>query len=312
MHEAGHGLYEQGLPKAEHFGAAARPRRRAWASTRASRACGRTSSAARAPSGAGRSRRRAETLGAGARDAAERGARPSPPMNVVRPNLIRVDSDEATYNLHIMLRFDLERALLARRAARWPTCPAPGTTASAPTSAWRSPTTGAAACRTSTGRWAPSATSPPTRWATSTLPSSGPPCTADLPDLAARVEAGEFAPLLEWLRAHVHRCGPALQLSRAVRAGHRRAAPGRALHGLSGGQAAPALRPLSGPTRRLPLPGAPVSFRTCFHTDPSRATAPVNPTLVRYRSRTCPCCDAARCATSTTSATRCCLWPPTA
>ena len=30
----------------------------------------------------------------------------------MRPNLIRVESDEATYNLHIMLRFDLERALI--------------------------------------------------------------------------------------------------------------------------------------------------------------------------------------------------------
>jgi carboxypeptidase Taq len=34
-------------------------------------------------------------------------------MNVVEPNLIRIESDEATYNLHIMLRFDLERALLS-------------------------------------------------------------------------------------------------------------------------------------------------------------------------------------------------------
>lgn len=34
-------------------------------------------------------------------------------MNIVEPGLIRVDSDEATYNLHIMLRFDLERALLS-------------------------------------------------------------------------------------------------------------------------------------------------------------------------------------------------------
>src|SRR5690606_18274908 len=33
--------------------------------------------------------------------------------NRVEPGLIRVDSDEATYNLHIMLRFDLERALLS-------------------------------------------------------------------------------------------------------------------------------------------------------------------------------------------------------
>lgn len=32
--------------------------------------------------------------------------------NLVQPSLIRVESDEATYNLHIMIRFELERALL--------------------------------------------------------------------------------------------------------------------------------------------------------------------------------------------------------
>lgn len=32
--------------------------------------------------------------------------------NIVRPSYIRVEADETTYNLHIMLRFDLERALL--------------------------------------------------------------------------------------------------------------------------------------------------------------------------------------------------------
>jgi carboxypeptidase Taq len=34
-------------------------------------------------------------------------------VNEVRPSFIRVDADEATYNLHILLRFELERALLA-------------------------------------------------------------------------------------------------------------------------------------------------------------------------------------------------------
>ena len=34
-------------------------------------------------------------------------------INDVRPSLIRVDADEATYNLHILLRFELEQALLA-------------------------------------------------------------------------------------------------------------------------------------------------------------------------------------------------------
>jgi carboxypeptidase Taq len=33
-------------------------------------------------------------------------------INTVRPSLIRIESDEATYNLHIMLRFDLERAMV--------------------------------------------------------------------------------------------------------------------------------------------------------------------------------------------------------
>ncbi|MDR7559428.1 MAG: carboxypeptidase M32, partial [Armatimonadota bacterium] len=33
-------------------------------------------------------------------------------VNIVRPSLIRVEADEVTYNLHIMLRFELEKALL--------------------------------------------------------------------------------------------------------------------------------------------------------------------------------------------------------
>lgn len=34
-------------------------------------------------------------------------------VNEVRPSLIRVEADEATYNLHILVRFELEQALLA-------------------------------------------------------------------------------------------------------------------------------------------------------------------------------------------------------
>jgi carboxypeptidase Taq len=33
--------------------------------------------------------------------------------NIVKPDLIRVEADEATYNLHIMVRFEIERALIA-------------------------------------------------------------------------------------------------------------------------------------------------------------------------------------------------------
>jgi carboxypeptidase Taq len=33
-------------------------------------------------------------------------------INVVRPSFIRIEADEVTYNLHIILRFELERALI--------------------------------------------------------------------------------------------------------------------------------------------------------------------------------------------------------
>jgi carboxypeptidase Taq len=36
-------------------------------------------------------------------------------VNDVRPSLIRIEADEATYNLHILIRFELERALLDNR-----------------------------------------------------------------------------------------------------------------------------------------------------------------------------------------------------
>lgn len=110
MHETGHAIYEQNLPKAERFGqplaeAASmgihESQSRMWENL------------------VGRSRpfwewalpRLKEAFGEPALqpldvDTVYRG------MNIVQPSLIRVESDETTYNLHIMLRFDLERALL--------------------------------------------------------------------------------------------------------------------------------------------------------------------------------------------------------
>jgi carboxypeptidase Taq len=110
MHEAGHGLYEQNLPKAERFGeplgAAAstgihESQSRLWENfVGRSRpfwewALPRMQHAADVPA-----------IHALDVETVYRG------FNVVEPNLIRIESDEATYNLHIMLRFDLERAML--------------------------------------------------------------------------------------------------------------------------------------------------------------------------------------------------------
>ena len=110
MHEAGHGLYEQGLPTGEHFG----------------EPLGQSASL-----GIHESQSRLWENMVGRSSFFWRWALPTAHrlfgnsvagftpeqmfrvVNRVQPSLIRVDSDEVTYNLHIMLRFDLERALLS-------------------------------------------------------------------------------------------------------------------------------------------------------------------------------------------------------
>ena len=48
-------------------------------------------------------------------------------INDVRPSLIRVEADEATYNLHIIIRFELEQALLTGDLPAGRSAGAPGT-----------------------------------------------------------------------------------------------------------------------------------------------------------------------------------------
>jgi carboxypeptidase Taq len=109
LHEVGHGLYEQNLPKQEALGEPLsesvslgihESQSRLWENL------------------VGRSRPFWEWALPEARrefGAAVQGIEVDEvygAMNFVEPGLIRVESDEATYNLHIMLRFDLERAML--------------------------------------------------------------------------------------------------------------------------------------------------------------------------------------------------------
>jgi carboxypeptidase Taq len=110
MHEAGHSLYEQGLPKDRFWGqplaeatslAIHESQSRLWENQ------------------VGRSRafwdwalpEAREVFGPAADTFTAEAVYGA--VNIVEPGLIRVESDEATYNLHIMLRFDLERALLS-------------------------------------------------------------------------------------------------------------------------------------------------------------------------------------------------------
>jgi carboxypeptidase Taq len=109
LHEAGHGIYEQGLPR-EQFGTAAgdaaslgihESQSRMWENLvgrgRAFWTHFFPTAQATFP----------EALGTVSLDQFHAA------INDVRPSWIRVEADEVTYNLHIMLRFDLERPLIA-------------------------------------------------------------------------------------------------------------------------------------------------------------------------------------------------------
>jgi len=109
LHEAGHALYEQGLPKDLHHGLPL------------SQAIGlgiHESQSRMWENQVGRSR----PFWSWALPEAKRFFGPAleplsvdqiyASVNQVRPSLIRVEADETTYNLHVMLRFDVERAMV--------------------------------------------------------------------------------------------------------------------------------------------------------------------------------------------------------
>ena len=135
-------------------------------------------------------------------------------VNAVVPSTIRVDADEATYNLHIIVRFELEQALIDDRLA----------VADLP-SAWN------AAYREHLGVEVPNDAEgvlQDIHWSggsfgyfpTYTLGNLYAAelyaaAESELGGLDAQLARGEFRPLLEWLREKVHRQGqryPAAEL----------------------------------------------------------------------------------------------------
>jgi carboxypeptidase Taq len=110
MHESGHALYEQGLPKHDRFGQPlAEPislgihesQSRMWENQ-----VGRSMAFWKWAISQAHKVFEAALMAYSAEDVYKA-------VNLVKPNLIRVESDELTYNLHIMLRFDLERAMIS-------------------------------------------------------------------------------------------------------------------------------------------------------------------------------------------------------
>ena len=127
-------------------------------------------------------------------------------INEICPSLIRVEADEATYNLHIMLRFELERAMLRGELSAHD-LPA----------AWKAkmrdyigvmPDNDASGCLQDI-HWSGGAIGYFPTYTLGNLYAAQffEQAQHDLGDLYAQFAAGEFAPLLKWLREQVHRHG---------------------------------------------------------------------------------------------------------
>jgi carboxypeptidase Taq len=127
-------------------------------------------------------------------------------VNTVQPSLIRIEADETTYNLHIILRFELELALIEGSLAvddvpvawdegmqRLLGLEVPG------------PVEGVL----QDVHWAAGLMGYFPTYTIGNLMASQlwERAAADLPDLEQQLERGEFAPIREWLREHVHRHG---------------------------------------------------------------------------------------------------------
>ncbi len=130
-------------------------------------------------------------------------------VNRVQPSLIRIEADEVTYNLHIMLRVEIEMGLMDGCIVV-EDLPAGMECQDARVSRVVPHRTIAKACsKTFTGRRAISVASPHTRSATSWPHSSMEAAQRDLPGLDATLAAGDYRPLLDWLTENIYRHGRA-------------------------------------------------------------------------------------------------------
>jgi carboxypeptidase Taq len=127
-------------------------------------------------------------------------------INDIRPSLIRTEADEATYNLHILLRFEIEQAMLTGDIA----------VADIP-AAWNekmrkylglTPPDDSKGCLQDV-HWSHGAIGYFPTYTLGNLYAAQffEQARKDLGDLDAQFSRGEFAPLLNWLRENIHRHG---------------------------------------------------------------------------------------------------------
>ena len=127
-------------------------------------------------------------------------------INRVRPSLIRVDADEVTYNLHIVLRFELERELLGGRLA---VRDLPAAFDERMDSYLGLEVPDARSGVLQDIHWADAGFGYFPTYSLGNVMSVQiwEKASSDLGDLDAQIERGEFGELREWLREHLHRHG---------------------------------------------------------------------------------------------------------
>ena len=202
MHEAGHGLYEHGVdpqlarsPLAHGCSSALHESQsRLWENVVGSLAA---LLALVLPADAGRTRRRARRRVAGA----------LPPRGQRRPaGFIRVDADETSYGLHIILRFELEQELLSGGSRR-PTCRTRGTRDSRSTSGSAVPDDRLGCLQDVHWSFGGVRLFPDLPARQRDLGADLGAAREDIGDTDEQIERGDFAAIYEWLREHLYALG---------------------------------------------------------------------------------------------------------
>jgi carboxypeptidase Taq len=127
-------------------------------------------------------------------------------VNTVQPSLIRIEADETTYNLHIILRFELELALMEGTLAV-DDVPAAWNEAVEHLFGLEVPTDAEGVLQDT--HWGAGLIGYFPTYSIGNLMAAQlwERIEGEVPEVWERIEAGDFAPLREWLRVNVHHHG---------------------------------------------------------------------------------------------------------
>ncbi|MCE9673308.1 carboxypeptidase M32 [Myxococcus stipitatus] len=137
-------------------------------------------------------------------------------VNQVRPSLIRIESDEVTYNLHIAVRYELE-LLLVRDALPLGELPAAWNERMARYLGVTPPDDAQGVLQDIHWAWGELGYFPTYSLGNLYSASLHRAAARDLPDLDGHLRRGELRPLRDWLREHVHQHGFRLPAEERVR-----------------------------------------------------------------------------------------------